>query len=191
MKSHIFGYGSLVDERMLPAYLDEPAMEAGYVCEGFLRGYRRAWNVAMDNSATIPGYKYYRDRHSHERPRCFVTFLNIYESDTTSVNGIAFEVHDTMLAELDKRERNYRRIEVTDRFEPRLEGRVWTYIATDEGLARYEMGARDGTAVIDEEYITKIESAFCSRGEKFYEQYVESTDPPRVPRKCLERIDLV
>jgi cation transport regulator ChaC len=189
-KFYIFGYGSLVDERELRDYLNEIGVEAGHPKEARLWGYRRAWDVAMDNRENIQGYKYYRDPRSHQRPSCFVTFLNIYPSDASSTNGIAFEVPEKALAELDRRERNYKRIDVTDRFHPQLGGRVWTYIATVDGRARYNTAEHDGSAVIQEEYIAKVERAFQSRGEKFYDQYIKSTDPPTVPRQNLECVKL-
>jgi len=189
-KSYIFGYGSLVNEQNLRQHLNKHGIKVGLMQEGLLRGYRRAWNVAMDNLQTIAGYKYFLDPHSQERPHCFVTFLNIYPSHVTSVNGIAFEVKETDLEAFDQRERNYKRIDVSDRFEPRLDGKVWTYIATLGGRARYQKGKQNGTAVIQDEYIAEIEQAFRSRGDSFYEQYAQSTDPPKVPCIRLERIDI-
>jgi len=179
-----------VDEQELRKYLRKLGIKSGLMRESLLRGYRRVWNVAMDNRKTIEGYKFYRDPQSGQQPGYFVTFLNIYPSDVTSVNGIAFEVPQSALAEFDRRERNYRRIDVSDRIEPRLEGKVWTYIATDDGLARYKTGEQDGTAVIDDEYATEVERAFRSRGDTFYGQYVQSTDAPGLPRRQLKCIEV-
>ena len=46
----------------------------------------------MDNRRTIPGYKYYVDPDTGERPPVHVTFLNIYPAAEGRVNGIAFPV---------------------------------------------------------------------------------------------------
>ena len=64
MGTFLFGYGSLL------------RFPGGIPCH--LLGHRRAWNVAMDNRQTIPGYKYYVDPDTGERPPVHVTFLNIY-----------------------------------------------------------------------------------------------------------------
>src|SRR5581483_4112443 len=65
---YVFGYGSLLT----------PAGDgiAEFVPRR-LRGYRRIWNVAMDNSQAIPGYKQYLDPATGTPPHCFVVFLNI------------------------------------------------------------------------------------------------------------------
>src|SRR5215218_6013856 len=93
MRVFVFGYGSLASDGGTPARL---------------HGYRRAWNVSMDNRVTIPGYKYYLDE-AGERPEVFVTFLNLVAGD--GVDGVVLEVPD--IAALDARERNYARVEVT------------------------------------------------------------------------------
>ena len=64
MTTFVFGYGSLVRR------------PDGIPCH--LLGHRRAWNVAMDNRRTIPGYKYYVDPETGERPPVRVTFLSLY-----------------------------------------------------------------------------------------------------------------
>ncbi|MHB8233505.1 MAG: gamma-glutamylcyclotransferase family protein, partial [Solirubrobacteraceae bacterium] len=82
--AYVFGYGSL-----LPDSADNWAKQDRRMCR--LRGYRRAWNVAMDNTQDLPGYKYYRDP-SGERPPIFVTFLNLVPAAGRNVNGIVFRV---------------------------------------------------------------------------------------------------
>ena len=75
MTTFVFGYGSLVRR------------PGGIPCH--LLGHRRAWNVAMDNRRTIPGYKYYVDPETGERPPVRVTFLNLYPAAEGQVNGVA------------------------------------------------------------------------------------------------------
>src|SRR3954462_5626102 len=106
MTAFVFGYGSLVRR------------PDGLPCN--LLGHRRAWNVAMDNRRTIPGYQYYVDpdtaeRPAPERPPVRVTFLNLYPAAEGRVNAVAFPVTADELDELDRRERNYDRIDVTRR----------------------------------------------------------------------------
>src|SRR5919198_5063250 len=114
MRVLVFGYGSLTHGGGTPARL---------------HGYRRAWNVAMDNRATIPGYKYYVDA-AGRRPEVFVTFLNLVPGD--GVDGVVF---DADRAVLDARERNYRRVDVSDALD--VPGPVYAYIGLDEAVERF------------------------------------------------------
>src|SRR3954464_4477383 len=93
----VFAYGSLLDEAR------------GRPCT--LTGWRRGWGVAMDNRRTLPGYRYFLDRETGDRPPVFVTFLDIREQPGAHVHGIAFPAD---LVALDARERNYTRVDVTD-----------------------------------------------------------------------------
>ena len=58
---YVFVYGSLL------------GIEVAAPC--VLRDHACGWDVAMDNRATIPGYKYYVDPGAGERPAVYVTFL--------------------------------------------------------------------------------------------------------------------
>jgi cation transport regulator ChaC len=153
MRVLVFGYGSLAPGGGTPARL---------------HGYRRAWNVAMDNRATIPGYKYYVDA-AGRRPEVFVTFLNLVPGD--GVDGVVFEADR---AALDARERNYRRVDVSDRVE--LPGPVYAYIGLDEAVARFEAGHREGRAVAQRAYVESVRGI--------------AEPPPELPVLDLTRIDL-
>src|SRR5687767_9643026 len=80
----VFGYGSL--------------LEAAGGTPRRLSGHRRRFGVAMDNRRTIPGYKYYLDAATGERPAVFVAFLDIVEDPGSAVEGISFEVDPATLA---------------------------------------------------------------------------------------------
>jgi hypothetical protein len=182
----VFGYGSLV---ALPGFV--PTREAhkrGYVCD--LVGHRRRFGVAMDNTATIPGYKYFSDRKSGERPAVYVAFLDVAPDEGTDVNGLAFPVTGHELAALDARERNYERVEVTAAISPRPDATVWAFLGSVEGRARYEAGARAGTAVVSAEYARHVEAGFERLGPEEAARFAASTDPPPCPIRDLARVDL-
>ena len=170
MRMFVFGYGSL---------LRRPG---GIPCH--LLGHRRAWNVAMDNRRTIPGYKYYVDPDTGERPPVHVTFLNIYPAAQGRVNGIAFPITAAALDQLDRRERNYDRIDVTRRLDVELGGTVWTYVGRDDARERF---AAD-TAVVSQEYFDAIREAFATVGG--LDAFEQSTDRLTVPLRRLTRVDL-
>src|ERR1700734_1150757 len=114
-QKYVFGYGSL---------LSADAEPISKLTSSRLRGHRRTWNVAMDNSRAIPGYKRYVDPVTGNPPAVFVVFLNIVADADSHVNGALFPVSEEMLAALDRRERNYERIDVTENLADAVAGRV-------------------------------------------------------------------
>ena len=66
----------------------------------------------MDNTRDLPGYKYYVAPDG-TRPAVFVAFLDVAPAAGASVGGVCSPVDATLLAELDARERNYERRDVT------------------------------------------------------------------------------
>src|SRR3954469_1501646 len=170
MSAFVFGYGSL---------LRRPG---GVPCH--LLGHRRAWNVAMDNRRPIPGYKYYVDPATGERPPVRVAFLNLYPAPDGAVNGIALPVSPEELAELDRRERNYDRIDVTPLLDADLGGTVWTYRGTEAARERFEAG----TAVVSRDYFDAIRDGFAAVGG--LDEFERTTDRLTVPLRRLRRVDL-
>jgi gamma-glutamyl AIG2-like cyclotransferase len=92
MTDLVFAYGSLL------------GLEPTGRCT--LRDHARGWDVAMDNTKTIPGYKFYVDPQTGERPAVYVVFLAIRPELGASVPGAVFAADDALLAALDARERN-------------------------------------------------------------------------------------
>jgi cation transport regulator ChaC len=170
MTAFVFGYGSLVRR------------PDGLPCN--LLGHRRAWNVAMDNRRTIPGYKYYVDPDTGERPRVRVTFLSLYPAPEGRVNGVAFPVTADELDALDRRERNYDRIDVTRLIDADLGGTVWTYLGSAAARERFAAGA----AVVAQDYFEAIRSDFAAAGS--LQAFDRSTDPLTVPVRRLARVDV-
>jgi hypothetical protein len=197
---YVFGYGSLV---ALPGA--RPAR---------LRGWRRVWSVAMDNRVVEPGYKVYESPEG-ERPAVCVAFLDLVEDPASLLDGTLLAVDARTLAELDARERQYERIDVTEAITftnltphapgsaptpslaPRAPGsapkpslapgaRVFTYVGSSAGRAR----VRDGReVVIQRAYAEAVERAFAALGPGFLERYRATTEPPPFPLAELARVD--
>ena len=138
----VFGYGSL------------PAEAAGVACR--LDDYGLGWDVAMDNREIVPGYKVYVDPATGARPAVEVAYLSITPEPGASVDGVAFPVSDEKLAELDERERNYVRHDVTELVDVDLGGRIWAYVGSLAGRLRLARGRRRGTAVVSRGYLEKV-----------------------------------
>jgi hypothetical protein len=172
---YVFGYGSLV---ALPDAV--PAR---------LRGFRRVWGVAMDNTVATPGYKVYENPEG-ARPAVAVAFLDLAEDPDAVIDGALIAAPDLTL--LDTRERQYERIDVTAAVEPRrLDGKTYTYVGRAEGRARVTAG-RDGSAavVIQRAYADSVERAYAQLGPDALARYRATTEAPPFPLAELARVDL-
>jgi hypothetical protein len=178
---YVFGYGSLVLDGRSEA---RPAT---------LPGYRRVWGVATDNVQAIPGYKMYLRRSDGVRPAIYVAFLDLEPDPEGEVGGTMRPVSQPELAELDRRERNYDRIEVTDQIvsagaEP--DGPVWTYRGSEAGRERLRRGRAEGRAVISRDYATKVAAGLRALGDEEHARFLASSDLEGLAVWDLERIDL-
>ena len=168
MSDHVFGYGSLV--------LDGTgALET-------LPGHRRIWGVATDNVRHIPGYKKYLSRADGSRPDIYVAFVDIEPDPESAVRGLVRPVSEAELSELDARERNYDRIDVTDLIESDYGGPVWSYRGSAEGRERLRQGRAEGRAVVSNDYLAKVRLGLEALGE--------APPPTDLPVWDLERVDL-
>jgi hypothetical protein len=191
--AYVFGYGSLAavaaaGARQAPARDGDPR---GYVTE--LRGHERWWGVAMDNRQAIPGYKRYVDADG-EAPPVFVCFLDLRPlaggtRSAPAVNGVCTPVSRRALAALDRRERNYRRVDVTP-LVGHAAATVWAYVGSDGGRARAQAGRDAGSAVVAHEYCGLVERGFARLGPREMERYRATTVPAGVPEVALTREEL-
>ena len=165
----MFAYGSLLVEDAASGPVEH------------LAGHRRTWGVATDNMRAIPGYKMYLRRSDGVRPAVYVAFVDIEPDPAGTVRGIVRTVSEADLAELDLRERNYDRIEVTGAIEADFGGPVWTYRGSAEGRKRLRRGRAEGRAVISRDYLEKVAAGLTALGEHH---------EPDLPVWDLERIDL-
>ena len=139
----------------------------------------------MDNTKDLPGYKYYVDAETGERPPVSVAFLDLAAEEGERVNGVVFPVDDKRLAELDARERNYRRRRVE--LDPPIGGATYAYFGTPEARARFETGP----TVVARAYLDLVRASFDRLGPSEAALFEASTDPAPVPIGNLERIDLL
>jgi hypothetical protein len=190
----VFGYGSLAvfGHASLAARAGAvPGREiapAGFIAD--LAGFVRTWGVAMDNRRDLPGYKYYTDE-TGRRPSAFVTFLDVrpWDTDGAAVNGLCLPVGEPELVALDRRERNYERVDISDRVA--ADGaRVWAYVGSPEGRGRYDEGRDAGTAVIDATYLRVVDAAFAGLGEAEHRRCHPSLEPGAIPVTELTRHEL-
>jgi hypothetical protein len=174
----VFGYGSLARDLLAELTVAR------------LRGYRRVFGVAADNSERIPGYKRYRLPGDGSYPDVHVAFLDIVEDPRAAVNGVLAAVEPGALADLDRRERNYDRIDVTAAIDSPPPGRVWAYRGSPDGRARLEAGIAAGTAVVQRSYLDRVHDGFRRLGGGELDRFVATSDLDGLPLLDLERVDL-
>jgi hypothetical protein len=161
------------------------AGEAGEVRR--IAGLRRVLGVAMDNAVDLPGYKHYLDPRDGSRPAVMVAFADLVEAPGgggPSVNGVLVPAAD--LAGLDRRERNYDRVDVTDRVADPPPGRVWAYLGSASGRERFAIGP----TVVARAYVEAVQAGFRALGAAEHRAFLASTDFGGVPVVALERVDL-
>ncbi len=174
----VFGYGSLAGH------------SRGRLTE--LHGFRRDWGVAMDNRHDLPGYKYFLSEDESGkpiRPALCVAFLDVFESAGSSVNGVLIEIAPHDLRSLDERERNYRRVDVSDHV-PSAPGRVWVYAGIDESRKRRARAHERGKLVAQRSYLEAVERSFLALGDGQLDRFRESTLAVDFPVLDLRRVDL-
>jgi hypothetical protein len=178
---NVFGYASLV-------------LDAGAeAIRAVLPGYRPVWGVATDNRRAIPGYKMYLRRSDGVRPAVYVAFLDLEPDPGGEIEGIVRPVSKEKLDELDRRERNYDRIEVTREIVSDgapVEGPVWAYRGSRAGRERLRRGRAEGCAVVSRDYAEKVVAGFRLLGEEDYGRHLVSTGLDGLPVWDLERLDL-
>jgi hypothetical protein len=121
----------------------------------------------MDNARDLPGYKHYLTPGG-ERPDVMVAFLDIAPHENGRVNGAAIPVDEGELPDLDRRERNYRRVEVTNHLDTSLPGGgpVWAYVGLGASRERAARGRREGRLVVSRGYYERVRDGFAAIGER-------------------------
>jgi cation transport regulator ChaC len=184
---YVFGYGSLLERHQGRGASGRSHVETR---PAELTGYRRTWNVAMDNTRTIPGYKYYVDAETGERRDWFVVFLNVVVEPAAQVNGVLLPASDEFLSELDRRERNYERVDVSRLLSPAVSGPAWVYAGSPAAVQRFQAGLRADRAVIARGYYQQVIDDFAAQGDDALRSFEQLTEPPPCPVVDLRRIDV-
>jgi hypothetical protein len=140
----------------------------------------------MDNTVTVPGYKYYLEADD-SRPDVCVAFLDVEPVPDAWVNGVCMPVNAEALRVLDARERNYERVDVTRQVDPMV-GRTWVYAGRAVSRQRYADATAAGRCVVAGAYVDVVERGFRALGE--LDDFEASTIGVRPPVRDLVRVDL-
>ena len=180
----IFGYGSLVSPTSMATTIGR-TVAAEDVAIAHLDGYGRRWNYG---SMQLRG-----DWHHDgvEVTGGLVVSLGLVAADTETCNGVIVCVTADELAQLDWRERDYQRTDVTELIRlddvqrdhqhdrQRVE-RVVTYVPRPSAVERYEASRDRGQAGIRLSYRDLVSAAFVDLGGDHLARF-GATPPPDVP----------
>ena len=118
--------------------------------------------------------------------------LGIVRAADESVNGVIGWVEADELALLDRRERHYDRVDVTDNATVHGAGEftdsVAVYFPRQEAVAHYERARDAGRAAIEQRYWDLVDHAFAKFGADALARYRRTTPAPDVPVMDLPRV---
>ena len=160
---YLFGYGSLISP-------DSVARTLGREPDGrrlkpvWLNGYERGWTV--HDMVRFEGA-------AEPRP---VSFLNISPHPGRRCNGIAVPVHAADLDGFDRRERCYRRVDVSAQITPALDKPVHAYVGCEPWTNMPQ------STVVAAKYDALVTGALGRWGRGFVEDYQASTLPLAWPK---------
>ena len=174
----IIAYGSLVS---LPSFEQTLRHKyAGPIHQIHLAGYERAWAcVRPFNDARAPSRAQkmaaFLTRGSERVPIAGTAELNISAKKGGRINAILYVISQEDLANLDKREWGYQRVDVTDKIEEfRFRGgKAYAY----EGLPGKPAGSLTDNSVyiLIKEFRDMVTGAFDAVGKSFREEFDKST----------------
>lgn len=121
-----------------------------------------------------------------------IVALGVIPSSGESTNGVIGWVETTELVELDRRERHYDRVDITELVDAdavdRGDERVMTYVPRPVAIEHYERARDRGCAAIEQRYWDLVSAAFSALGTVQHERYLETTPPPDVPVLAMDRV---
>jgi hypothetical protein len=166
----VFAYGSLVHTESIQQTIGRPVEVAAL---GRLRGWRRTWGVARDNELSEKTF----ELADGTRPRFCLGLDLIPDEGAPAPNGALFELSETELDRLDRREIRYERVDITSRIaaDARFD-RVITYRSRPEHRCAEP---RPGSVLIAT-YLEAVERAFETLGPGELDLFRKTTSPPPV-----------
>ena len=153
--------------------------------EAEISGFGRRWNYGVMHtvgSASGP------DGAQREWT---IVALGVVEAAAERVHGVVAWVDEDELVELDRRERHYDRVEVTDVASvpdtADVSGTIVTYVPRPEARRHYEAARDSGVAAVERRYWDLVDDAFAALGPDRRERYHASTPAPDIPVIELRR----
>ena len=188
----MIGYGTLMSLSSLEQTLGHRYEGQAYPVH--MRDYVRGWafrlplNDPQANPATAKKTDACFLRNDERVPFEGMVNLNVYPEENGRMNCILYVLSEEDLLKVDKRERDYQRVDVTDRIEEYKfsGGRVYIY----EGLAEHpDTAAADpGKYLLIKEYVDQVTAACDGIGKEFRAEFERSTRPVAFPIVSFQAI---
>jgi cation transport regulator ChaC len=167
--SLLFGYGSLLSIRSLERTLGRTYDGPFLPCT--ITGWRRSWDAAMSNDI------YFTDTEDGPMYPENILYLNIRRDSGTRLNGVVFMVDEAELANFDKRESIYDRVEISRELNPIVtNGPAFVYVCKPEHQLSEVGSPRQGA--IRASYIDIVQTGLSAFDDEFRGAYLASTDRP-------------
>ncbi len=186
----LIGYGSLTSQKQMAIQLGKPY--EGEVEIVHLEGYQRTWSATTPNEIEFPP--------KGDLIRCLLkgdsiypnklSVLNIRKNDSVAINCCFFIIEEKDLLLLDKTEKGYKRIEVTDKIQEFdvSEGKVWAYQAMEE-FTEYPKEDGSYNFVLPNVYLEFLEAGFAELGETYRTEFYQTTLP--IPKSVVLECSIV
>jgi dephospho-CoA kinase len=178
----IFGYGSLVGPESMARTIGRVAVHKVDFFQADLAGYGRRWNYGVMHFAGQ-----WKREDGVDIVDGTIVALGVVESADETVNGVVAAVTGDELGNLDRRERYYDRVDVTDLITVldddggTVDGVVYTYVPRLASIVAYETARDNGTAGIRRSYWDQVDAAFAAFSTEQVERYRASTPDPDIP----------
>lgn len=166
----LFSYGSL----MLLEELHDPLYTGPFI-QAELSGFTRAWSARYPNSMQWQ----FADHNNYFFIPKSITYLNLEPCTNCHVNGMIFIIKAEDLDSYDKREAMYNRIKINDSLVniSVLGGNAYTFTAKSQNHFPTNNNISKNDTVIAKYYPEIIQKALNIQGEKFTQDYINSSQP--------------
>lgn len=178
----VFGYGSLVSPHSFGHTLGRALQPGVDFFEAEIDGYGRRWNYGTSSMFTAPL------RPGDEPQEWMFVALGVTAAVDETTNGVVGWVMESEFAELDRREREYDRVDVTHlatldpaAYEFVGDAPIVTYVPRTGPVVAYEEAKVSGTAAITKRYWDLVDGAFADLGADRHQRYHATTPSPDIP----------
>jgi hypothetical protein len=188
----IIGYGTLMSLQSMEQTLGHKY--EGPIYQVHLKDYIRGWEYRRPNNdpqsdATeafkIDAYFLQNNKKIHFSG---TVNLNIYSKNNSKINCMLYLITNEDLPRIDKRERGYTRVDVTDKIDEYLvtRGQIYVY----EGFPEHPntSSSEPEKYIIIKEYVDQVIRVCDGIGKNFRIEFDKSTRPPIYPIVSFEKI---
>lgn len=181
----VIAYGSLISLASMEQTLGHKY--EGPVHEVHLRGWGRVWtcvrpfNEPQAIAAGSPKMEAHFLRDGERVPVIGAAELNVFPKKKGRINGILYMITEKDLLKLDKRERGYRRVDVSGDVEGFRCGAEKVYVYEGLSMSPVAASVEKGTYVLIKEFRDSVTGACDLRGKAFRDEFDRSTKPCDFP----------